>query len=128
MGLTETYLKNLQEQEEKRNLKIKIMEFFKNNPKPSDDEIHAFAENEGLDEHSFEEVIYDIMGTFFGAGKAKSFTGSYDPKQLAMGIKVEFEHTTCALIAERIAKDHLAECSDYYTRLDIMEKECEGKD
>jgi len=102
------------------------MEFFKSNPTPKDDDIHAFADREGMDPHEFEENVYMILGSFFGAGRAKDFTGTYDSKQLAMGIKVEMEHTICPLIAERIAKDHLAECADYYTRLDIMEKECEG--
>jgi hypothetical protein len=48
----------------------------------------------------------------------------FDPKELAMGIKVEHEHTDNADIAKAIAKDHLSECSDYYTRLKKMEQEC----
>ena len=47
----------------------------------------------------------------------------YDPQQLAMGIKVEMEHTDNEEIAKRIAKDHLDEFSDYYTRLEKMENE-----
>ena len=115
----------IHEQEDIKELKMKIMEFFKNNPTPDDSKIHAFSDQAGMNPHEFEEVIYNILGTFFGAGKAKNFTGSYDPKQIAMGIEVEMEHTSCKLIAERIAKDHLAEFPDYYTRLDKMEKEAE---
>lgn len=48
----------------------------------------------------------------------------FDSIQLEMGIKVEFEHTDIPEIAKAIAKDHLSECSDYYTRLEKMEKEC----
>jgi hypothetical protein len=125
MNQLDKLLKNLQEKEEQKNLKVKIIEFFKSNPKPGDKEIHSFADKEGINPHRFEEVIYDIMGSFFGAGRSKTFSGSYDSAQLKMGIKVEMEHTTCPLIAERITKDHLAECPDYYTRLDKMEKECE---
>ena len=46
-----------------------------------------------------------------------------DPKELKMGIEVEREHTSDPKIAERIAKDHLAEIPDYYTRLAVMEEE-----
>jgi len=43
--------------------------------------------------------------------------------ELQMGIKVEMEHTTDKRIAEKIARDHLKEFPDYYTRLARMEKE-----
>jgi len=121
------YLKQLNEQEDIKSTKIKIMDFFKNNPKPTDKEVHSFAKSMRIDEHKFEEIIYDIMGTFFGAGRAKDFTGDYDLEQLKMGVQIEKEHTTCALIAERISKDHLAECNSYYTRLKKMESECEDE-
>lgn len=45
----------------------------------------------------------------------------FDPKELAMGIKVEKEHTDSPEIAKYIAKDHLSEIPDYYTRLKVME-------
>ena len=66
--------------------------------------------------------IKDIEG-FLGPGKSATFNGQYDPVQLKMGIKIEKEHTTDSKIAERIAKDHLAEIPDYYTRLKKMEKD-----
>ncbi len=47
----------------------------------------------------------------------------FDPKELAMGIDVEKEHTDNPAIAKEIAKDHLAEIPDYYTRLKKMEDE-----
>jgi len=49
----------------------------------------------------------------------------YDASELKAGIEVEYEHTDNAAIAKEIAKDHLAECSDYYRRLAKMESECE---
>ena len=49
----------------------------------------------------------------------------YDPEQMAMGIKVEREHTDDPDIAKEIASDHLEEISDYYTRLKKMEDEAE---
>jgi hypothetical protein len=49
----------------------------------------------------------------------------FDKKQLSRGIEVEKEHTEDPNISKRIAKDHLSELPDYYTRLDRMEKEGE---
>jgi hypothetical protein len=42
----------------------------------------------------------------------------FDAKQLAMGIKVESEHTDDKSLAKQIAKAHLSEFPDYYTKLD----------
>lgn len=47
-------------------------------------------------------------------------------KQYIKGIEVEMEHTDDKNKASEIAKDHLFEIPDYYTRLEKMEKE--GKD
>lgn len=47
----------------------------------------------------------------------------FSPKQLEDGQKVEMEHTHAPLVAKEIARDHLAEIPDYYTRLDAMEEE-----
>ncbi len=44
----------------------------------------------------------------------------YDPEQLKMGIEVEKEHTTNPKIAEIIAKHHLAEDPEYYTKLKTL--------
>lgn len=46
----------------------------------------------------------------------------FDPRQLRMGIRVEREHTRDWRLAKEIAKDHLAEIPDYYTRLAKMER------
>lgn len=42
----------------------------------------------------------------------------FDAKQLQRGIEVEMEHTDDKDVAKAIAKDHLLEFPDYYTRLD----------
>jgi hypothetical protein len=47
----------------------------------------------------------------------------FHPSELAKGVKIEMEHTTDPKIALEIAKDHLMELSDYYTRLEKMMKE-----
>lgn len=40
-----------------------------------------------------------------------------DPRQLAVGIEVELEHTPNHEVAKKIALDHLAEDPQYYTKL-----------
>lgn len=61
----------------------------------------------------------------------------FDVEQFRMGMDVELEHGTIdphtnvtnddSLMTGKIALAHLNEFSDYYTRLDKMEKEAEGK-
>ena len=46
----------------------------------------------------------------------------FDPEQLAIGIKVETEHTDDQEMAKQIAKAHLIEDELYYTHLLEMEK------
>lgn len=41
----------------------------------------------------------------------------YDPAELARGTRVEMEHTNDPRVAQRIAKDHLREDPNYYTKL-----------
>jgi hypothetical protein len=50
----------------------------------------------------------------------------YDERQLAMGIKVEMEHTNDRAKAKEIAMDHLEEDPDYYH--DLLEMESEEKE
>ena len=47
---------------------------------------------------------------------------AFPKKELAMGRKVEREHTDDYQTAENIAKDHLSEMRDYYSKLNKMEK------
>jgi hypothetical protein len=51
------------------------------------------------------------------AAQRKRVKASADPRELAMGIAEEMEHTTSKRTAERIALDHLAEDPHYYTKL-----------
>ena len=61
----------------------------------------------------------------------------FDVDQFRRGMDVELEHGLCdantnvsdddMLTTGKIALAHLNEFPDYYTRLDIMEKEAEGK-
>jgi hypothetical protein len=59
-----------------------------------------------------------------GIGKHNDVPDSeFNIDELMMGINVETEHTDNPLIAKLIAKDHLSELPDYYTRLKKMEEE-----
>jgi len=61
----------------------------------------------------------------------------FDVEQYRMGLDVELEHGLVdphtnvtnddLMVTGKIALAHLNELSDYYTRLDKMEKEAEGK-
>ncbi|KKK86907.1 hypothetical protein LCGC14_2758550 [marine sediment metagenome] len=51
----------------------------------------------------------------------------FDADELAKGIEVEKEHTDDEKSAEEIAKDHLKEIPDYYTRLQKMEEEAKAE-
>lgn len=50
-------------------------------------------------------------------GKGDVPPSNIDPAELAMGIKVEMEHTKDGNMAKEIAQDHLAEDPHYYTKL-----------
>jgi hypothetical protein len=56
-------------------------------------------------------------------GKADKIPISAFPKKkLEQGAKVEREHTDCPTVAREIARDHLTEDIEYYTKLKKMEK------
>jgi hypothetical protein len=46
----------------------------------------------------------------------------FDKKQIAKGIRIEYEHTNSKLVARLITLDHLAENPKYYDYLEKMEK------
>lgn len=118
--------KVLQEQEDNMDIKIKIIDFFKKNPNPTDDQVHAFAEEENINPHELETSIYSILTKMLQTGKHQHISDSeYDQKELEEGQIIEKEHTDCPILAKEIAKDHLSELPDYYTRLKKMEEEGE---
>jgi len=55
--------------------------------------------------------------SLIGGKGDKSQTSDFDPKQVAMGRKVEMEHTKNPKVAEDILKDHLKENPRYYSKL-----------
>ena len=64
----------------------------------------------------------DIILKYVGRHDFKP-DAEFDAKELAKGIKVEHEHTDNDIIAKLIAKDHLMELPDYYSKLEKMENE-----
>ena len=52
----------------------------------------------------------------------------FNPMELKAGIAVELEHTSDPELAKKIAKDHLMEIPDYYSRLLKMEKDAKQEE
>jgi hypothetical protein len=113
--------------EGKEAVEAMVVEFLSGNPTPSDPEVHEFAEGIGEDTEAVEAAFYALAGKFVevlmaGRANEKGFSvEDADPDELAMGIKVEMEHTGNKDLAQRIALDHLAEADKYYSALKEME-------
>jgi len=106
-----------------------IIKYFQQNPYPTDDNVHQLSDVLEIPHSELEEHIYRLLTDFVqGVGKHKQVPDTkFNQKELEMGIEIEMEHTDNKSIAKEIAKDHLAECPDYYTRLVAMEKECDNR-
>lgn len=115
-------------------ISLAVSGYLLNNPNPSDDKFHKWAEDEGIEVPVAEAAAYRLATAFVSfmlwgrANKEEVTMEDVDPEELALGISVEMEHTTNIMIAIRIALDHLAEIPDYYTRLLAMEEEAGIKD
>lgn len=112
-----------------------VMAFLKATPAPTDDQLHQWAEARGYQVPAVEAKVYALAGKFVagfleqGRAQEKGVEASDTPKsELAMGKKVETEHTNKPEIAERIATDHLAESDQYYTALKQMEDNLKKQD
>jgi hypothetical protein len=130
MGLRDFTMKKVAEKAEGKVDVEKLMAWLAKHPNPSDDLFHKFAEGQGWDVHKAEAETYKMASKFArfwlgGRSNEKGAPTSYDPKALAVGIKVELEHTPDRDVAEKITKDHLAEFETYYLGLKAMEKSLE---
>ena len=56
-------------EEKDKGIRGDIYRFFGKNPSPSDDEVHAFAERKGINEHRLEEMVYKAFAKLLGAGR-----------------------------------------------------------
>lgn len=103
-----------------------IVQFLADNPRPKDEDVHAWAEENGHTPEEVEEYLYgfihDLMHKL--SKSVNEPDDKYDADQLARGIEVELEHTDNKDLAKMIAKDHLNECSGYYDMLDKAEPTC----
>lgn len=71
-------------------------------------------------------ITIEAHQDMISGGKAdRSKLSDFDPEQLAMGIKIEREHTKDPALAREIATDHLRENPRYYSALKKMEKQFE---
>ena len=98
-----------------------IIGHIKEYPEIDAHELKEFCQEHEITIGDFSGAMYKLLSSFFVAGESSRFPGRYSRAEMVMGIPVEMEHTTCRLIAEKIAMDHLAEIPDYYTRLAAME-------
>lgn len=79
---------------------------------------------EQLQERMAPGAIQEMEEEGNGPGKHRHISDNlFDRKELLMGIEIEYEHTNDMAFAREIAKDHLAELPDYYTRLHAMQAE-----
>jgi hypothetical protein len=103
-----------------------ILRFFKEHDTITDPEIHALADKLGIDHSEFETQVYGLLKDMISGKFFKHWDdpdSNFDPKELAMGIEVEKEHTDDPLWAKIIARAHLSELKNYYTLLKKMERE-----
>jgi len=121
--------KNSEVDMDKKKLTNAVANFFIEHPYPSDDKVHDFADSLKMSAHDLEEIIYSLLTNLLrGVGKNRGKADSeFNSSELKMGIGIEKEHTDDIDIATQIAKDHLAEIPDYYTRLIKMEKDAKSK-
>ena len=104
-----------------------VIDFFKSNPNPADADLHKWAEGKNYDVHEVETIIYTLATKYVNilsggqADKKKVTERDVDPKELAMGMEVEKEHTSDESTAKEVALDHLVEIPNYYTKLKKME-------
>ena len=95
----------------------RMEQYFHLNPEIKAEEL---AQSMGITHDEADALVYGVMSSFLCQGKSRKTHVRFNARQLERGIKVEMEHTTCPMIAEKIAKDHLTEQENYYDHLDAM--------
>jgi hypothetical protein len=103
----------------------KIIYYFASNPGLKLEQIKKFAINLGISTDIFEAEVYNLLASYINdIGKHNNIPDSeFDPEELALGIKIEMEHTDNPAIALSITKDHLSEFEKYNTMLVDMENQ-----
>lgn len=106
-----------------KSIKAEIIKLFKQDKPIADSDVHALAERLQISPDKMEEQIYNILRSFLSGGMSQGKVEDVDSDELAMGIKVESEHTDDPVLQEKIARDHLKEDAKYYTKLKEIEKQ-----
>lgn len=119
-----------EEREEEGPEPLEVLRFFHENPNPTDDEFHEWAEDQGIEPDDAEEIAYRFVTEFanfvFGGKSKGKVPDNLDMDQLSKGIEVELEHTPSRAVAAKVALDHLTESPIYYDALDKMEASLKG--
>lgn len=101
---------------ENDNLKDELVNLLRKKSNPSMDDLKDF------DKTFIASMLANLLKKFKHVDDPDE---KFDAEQLAKGVKIEQEHTNDSYLAKIIAKAHLSELPDYYTRLSKMEKEGE---
>jgi hypothetical protein len=116
-------LSSLIEAESKKSFDETLWDWLATHYAPKDEFIHDLAGELNVEADELETAVYKILTSFTTQGKSKGKKVPVDEKELAMGIKVEMEHTNDKRISEKIARDHITEFpKGYYTELAKMEE------
>jgi hypothetical protein len=70
-----------------------------------------------LREHIKRRSLIKDAEVLLGGKSDRTPDSKFDVKQLRLGVKEESEHTKNKALQKEIAKDHLAETPNYYTKL-----------
>jgi len=101
-----------------------VIDFFAQNPTPSDQDFEGFAASAGLDVKQAEAIAYVLAGKYVmllrGGASSGQVPEGMDPNELDAGVEIEYEHTADSATAKKIAIDHLTEDPQYYTHLQQM--------
>jgi hypothetical protein len=105
-------------------LEKKIIDFVTTTESLDDSKFHAFVTALGIDPHEAEEVVYRKLQEASASGLNGASQGEsveVPPAEMAIGKKVESEHSSDPKVQEKIVKDHEVEEKDitgkpnYYT-------------
>jgi hypothetical protein len=100
------------------NVKDKLVKLLNDNPKPSAEQLKEFSPT----------LVAELLASFLKKFKHEELPDEkFNKDELEQGVKIEQEHTDNAYIAKMIAKAHLLEIPDYYTRLKKMEAEADAE-
>jgi hypothetical protein len=58
---TSTIVREKATKDTDKDIRENIKDFFLNNPRPSDKQVHSLAKQLGIDKHRFEEIIYAML-------------------------------------------------------------------